>query len=162
MENQGLKSLLVGLFLLSFIGIATAEESKLQKECLQKAIKRIEIIRMLPEKKYLQTLDGQQVELREFFVQCSKNWPHCDLYPKFYYWNSEVKIIKSRSSSGYKKHKIRMYCNCLSYFCTNTVKPEKTHGDVAECYDENGAFMGLSVYMGLGQYFSLPYSGNKE
>jgi hypothetical protein len=149
------------LLSLFIIGSVTAEESNQQTDCLQKAIKRIEEIRMLPEKKYIHTLDGQQVELIQFFIQCCKNWPYCDLYTKFYYWKSEIKFISSESSLGPKKHKIRMYCNCLSTFCPNTVNPEKTHGDVAEYYDENGVFMGLSVYMGMGKYFSLPYSGYK-
>jgi len=162
MKTHRLKPLLMVLLSLSIIGTVTAEENNQKEDCLQKVIKRIEEIRMLPEVKYLHTLDRQQVELKEFFVRCCKNWPHCDLYPKFYYWKSKVEIINSRSSSGCKKHKIRMYCNCLSSFCPNTVKPEKTYGDVAEYYDENGKFMGLSVYMGMGKYCSLPYSGYKE
>ena len=153
--------ILILLFVLSFVDTVTAEDSIRQKDCLQKAMKRIEEIRSLPEKNYLCTLDNQQVELKEFFFRCCKNWYFCNLYSKFYYWKSEIKTINSKCSVGYKKHKIRMYCNCLSTYCPNTIKPEKTHGDVAEYYDENGVFMGLSVYMGMGKYYSLPYSGYK-
>ena len=153
--------ILILLFVLSFVDTVTAEDSIRQKDCLQKAMKRIEEIRSLPEKKYLCTLDNQQVELKEFFFRCCNNWYFCNLYSKFYYWKSEIKTINSKCSVGYKKHKIRMYWNCLSTYCPNTIKPEKTHGDVAEYYDENGVFMGLSVYMGMGKYCSLPYSGYK-
>ena len=153
--------ILLLLLVLSFVGTATAEDSIGQKDCLQKAIKRVEEIRLLPEKQFLRTLDNQQVELKEFFLRCCKNWPHCNLYSKFYYWKSEIKTINSKCSGGSKNHKIRMYINCLSTYCPNTIKPEKTHGDVAEYYDENGVFMGLSVYMGMGKYYSLPYSGYK-
>ena len=62
----------------------------------------------------------------------------------------------------FKRHKVRMYNNCLSTFCPNRVDPQKTHGDVAEYYDEYGTFMGLSVYLGMGKYCSLPFSGYKE
>ena len=150
--------ILILLFVFTFVDTAAADSNE-RIDCLPKAVERIEEIRSLPEKKYLHTLDNQQVELKEFFIHCCKNWPHCDLYSKFYYWKSEIKTINSKCSEGSKKHRIRMYCNCLSTYCPNTVKPEKTHGDVAEYYDENGVFMGLSVYMGMGKYCSLPYSG---
>ena len=162
MKIRRLRPVLLVLLSIYIIGTVIAEENNQQEDCLQKAIKRIEEIRSLPEKINIHTLDGQQIELKEFFAQCCKNWPYCNLNPKFYYWESEIKNIISKSSSGPKNHKIRMYCNCLSSFCPNTVRPDKTHGDVAEFYDEQGIFMGLAVYVGMGKYCSLPYSGYKE
>jgi len=161
MKIKIFKALLVVLFSLSFIGTVNAEESNRRKECLQKAIKRVEEIRLLPEKKYINTLDGQQIILEEFFMCCSKKWPHCVLFHKFYYWESEIKTINSKCATGIKRHKVRMYWNCLSTFCPSRVNPEKTHGDVVEYYDEQGIFMGLSVYVGMGKYCSLPFSGYK-
>jgi hypothetical protein len=58
-----------------------------------------------------------------------------------------------------KKHQIRCYSNCLSVFCPEKYDPQKTHGDIAEFYDEKGKFMGLSVYMGEGKCCPLPYDG---
>ena len=52
--------------------------------------------------------------------------------------------------------------NCLSTFCPESCDPRKTHGDVAEFYDQKGTFMGLAVYMGNGEYCSLPYDGYKK
>jgi hypothetical protein len=158
MRDLKLKTLKIMFLIIIYNGLFIEEVSAELQKCLVKAIKRVEEIRTLPEIKYLQTLDGQHIELEEFFLHCSKNWPHCYLYPKFYYWKSETKDIVSNSSEGLKKHKIRIYCNCLSTFCPDKTNPEKTHGDVAEFYDENGIFMGISVYMGLGKYCSLPYS----
>jgi hypothetical protein len=40
--------------------------------------------------------------------------------------------------------------------------PLKTHGDVAEFYDQNGNFMGLGVYMGDGKYCALLYGGYQK
>lgn len=162
MKIKIIKLLMVAIFLLSLIGTATAEESKRCKECLQKTIKRVEEIRLLPEKEYINTLDGQRIKLEEFFICCSKNWPHCVLFHKFYYWESEIKTITSKSATGIIRHKVRMYWNCLSTFCPEKVNPEKTHGDVVEYYDEQGIFMGLSIYVGMGKYCSLPFSGYKK
>jgi hypothetical protein len=44
-------------------------------------------------------------------------------------------------------------------FCSDKLDPKKIHGDIAEFYDKEGNFMGLSVYMGDGKYCPLPYSG---
>jgi hypothetical protein len=107
--------------------------------------------------KYLQTLDGQQILLAEIFATCLSNWPMCVLYEKFYYWQTEVKEIKSNTPRGEIQHKIRMYHNCLTTCDPEGCDPRKTHGDVAEFYDENGCFMGLAVYMGEGLYCPLPF-----
>jgi hypothetical protein len=138
--------------------LSIAEDHNRDARDVKKAIERIEEIRKLPEKRFIETLDGQQVELNEFFRRCLKNWPHCSLYHKFYYWDSEVIETISDSSKGRIKHKVRIYCNCLSMARDDKTNPDKTHGDVAEFYDENEVFMGIAVYMGMGRYFSLPHS----
>ena len=136
-----------------------AEMNKQPNGCMEKAIERIIEIRSLPEKKYLHTLDGQNVLLDEFHSKCLTLYPKCNLFSKFYYWSSEIREITSRTSTGEKTHKIRCYNNCLSILCPESYDPQKAHGDVAEFYDGNGDFMGLAVYMGDGKYCSLPYNG---
>ena len=159
-------SKLITVLLLSIVlfcnGLSIAEDQNRDGECVKKAIKRIEEIRALPEKRFIETLDGQQVDLNEFFRRCSKNWPHCSLYHKFYYWDYEVIETISESSKGRIKHKVRIYCNCLSIARDDKTKPDKKYGDVAEFYDENEVFMGIAVYMGMGKYCSLPHSGYNE
>jgi hypothetical protein len=125
---------------------------------LDLAVERIIEIRSFPEKRYLNTLDGQEVDLNEFYVDCLYLFPKCYLFEKFYYWQSEIREVVSDSENGPVKHKIRCYCNCLSRFCPETCDTQKTHGDVAEFYDSDGNFMGIAVYMGNGKYCSLPYS----
>ena len=120
-----------------------------------------ERLEKLPEKIYLSTLDGQQVNLQEFFEKCSQNWPYCVLYPKFYYWKTEIKSIESKSETGIVQHKIRMYYNFFSTCNPENVDPGRTHGDVVEYYDTGGFFMGLGVYIGKGLYWPLPYSQYK-
>ena len=122
----------------------------------------IEKIRSLPELEYLHTLDGRNVSLEEFFMQCLKNWPHCALYRKFYYWQNEIIEIESKGTKGRITHKIRCYYNCVSTCYRDRSDPGRTHGDVAEFYDQTGAFMGLAVYTGDGLYCPLPYSGYKK
>ena len=128
------------------------------EECIDKIVGRL---KELPEKTHLETLDGQSVNLQEFFDACARKWPHCALYTKFYYWASEVKKIESKSTAGRVRHKARMYYNPLSTCHPDKVNPGRTHGDVVEIYDGEGAFMGLGVYMGDGMYVTLPYSGYK-
>jgi hypothetical protein len=135
-----------------------AEDLPCTQKCIRKAIQRIDEIRNLPEKQFLETLDGQFVDLDYFFCCCLKNWPHCCLFSKFYYWKNEVIKTVSVSSEGFKQHKIKIYTNCLSTFCKDKLDPGKTHGDVAEFYDEHGVFMGIAVYMGMGKYCSIPHS----
>ena len=138
---------------------AKAQDLSQDSNCLDISIMRI---RSLPELKYLQTLDGQQVPLDEIFATCLSNWPMCVLYEKFYYWQTEVREIISNTPRGEIQHKIRIYNNCLSTCYPKRCDPRKTHGDVAEFYDENGRFMGLAVYMGEGMYCSLPYDEYQE
>jgi hypothetical protein len=128
------------------------------QDCIEQMAQRLE---NLTEKKYLNTLDGQQVELQEFFEKCSQNWPYCVLYPKFYYWKTEIKSIESKSETGIVQHKIRMYYNLLSTCHPEKVDTGRTHGDVVEFYDTGGVFMGLGVYIGKGLYWPLPYSQYK-
>ena len=72
--------------------IASVPESSAES-CLDKIARHV---RKLPQKQVLTTLDGQDVNLEEFFETCAQNWPHCALYSKFYYWKNEVKTIKSK------------------------------------------------------------------
>ena len=129
------------------------------RDCIDMATNRIKEIRSFPELIYLQTLDGQKVLLKTFYDKSYYFFPQCCLYRKFYYWKSEVREILSATQNGVTKHKIRCYHNCLSEFCPDTCDPRKTHGDVAEFYDQNGVFMGLAAYMGDGKYCSLPHDG---
>jgi len=128
------------------------------QDCIEQMAERLE---KLPEKIYLSTLDDQQVNLQEFFEKCSQNRPYCVLYPKFYYWKTEIKSIESKSETGIVQHKIRMYYNFLSTCHPEKVDPSRTHGDVVEFYDTGGVFMGLGVYIGKGLYWPLPYSQYK-
>lgn len=159
MNHSTLITVLLSSIMLFCNGLSMAENFDSDDGCVNKAIERIEKIRALPEKQFIETLDGQQVDLKEFFRQCWNNWPHCCLFHKFYYWDSEVIETISESSKGRIKHKVRIYCNCLSMARNDRTNPDKTHGDVAEFYDENEVFMGIAVYMGMGKYCSLPYSG---
>lgn len=156
------KSLIVFLittFLLLSPHILLSEDNKQPYGCLDQAVERIKEIRSLPDIKYLYTLDGRNVLLKEFYNKCLQLFPKCCLFGKFYYWESEIRDVVSNTKNGSIKHKIRCYNNCLSTFCPESCDPRKTHGDVAEFYDQNGKFMGLSVYMGNGKYCSLPYDG---
>ena len=137
-------------------------DNKQPGDCLDKAVKRMKEIIALPDKKYLQTLDGQDVLLNEFNDKCLYLWPQCSLFKKFYYWQSNIKEEVANTKNGVKRHKIRCYFDCLSAFCPESCDPLKTHGDIAEFYDGNGNFMGLAVYMGDGQYCPLPYDGYKK
>jgi hypothetical protein len=129
------------------------------KGCVEAAIEKIE---SLPQKKYLLTLDGQNILLEEFFEKCLNHQPYCNLYEKYYYWKSEVKEIFSNSLIGLLAHKVRLYHSPMSECYPEDSDPGKTHGDVAEFYDERGSFMGLAVYTGNGKYFVINYSGYKR
>ena len=160
--HNKLKLLLVG-FIISFSPyVLLADDNKQTKDCMDKAIEKIIEIRALPEKEYLKTLDGQNVSVQELNDKCFKLFPNCCLFEKFYYLPSEIREIASKTKRGVKKHKIRSYSNCLSVFCQEKHDLQKTHGDIAEFYDEKGHFMGLSVYMGEGKYCPLPYDGYQE
>ena len=158
-----LYGIVVFLFVMGFLAnISFAEMNKKPNDCMQKAIERIIAIRSLPEKEYLHTLDGQIVVLNEFYIKCSKLFPQCNLFEKFYHLPSDIREITSKSKKGMITHKIRCYSNCLSAFCPENKDPKKIHGDVAEFYDGNGEFIGLSVYMGDGKYCPLRYDGYQK
>jgi hypothetical protein len=157
--NHILRLLLVGIIISFSFNVSLADNNKQTEDCMEKAIEKIIEIRSLPEKKYLNTLDNQNVSLHEFNDKCLKLFPNCSLFEKFYYLPNEIREIASKTKRGVKKHKIRCYSNCLSVFCSEKYDPQKTHGDIAEFYDEKGKFMGLSVYMGEGKYCPLPYDG---
>jgi hypothetical protein len=116
-----------------------------------------EEIKSKPVKTHLETLDGQNVNLSDFFRRCLSHSPPCSLPDKFYYWKHEVKLITSKSHNGPVAHKIRIYYNYLSTCRPDLSDPQKTHGDIAEFYDKYGEFMGLAIYVGDGLYWPLPY-----
>lgn len=130
--------------------------------CLDKALERTMYIQSLPELKYLNTLDGKNVALNEFHTKCSKLFPKCCLFRKFYYWQNEIREIVSVTTNGPIRHTVRCYYNCLTTYCLKNSDPLKTDGDVAEFYDNTGNFIGLSVYMGDGKYCKLAYSGYQK
>ena len=158
----GLRFFFIIIILFLSPNILLSADNKQNNDCLDKAVKRILEIRSLPGKKYLYTLDGQNVLLNEFYFKCLCLFPKCNLFEKFYYWQSEIREEVSDTVNGMIKHKIRCYHNCLSTFCPESCDPRKTHGDVAEFYDQKGNFMGLAVYMGKGKYCALPYSKYKK
>ncbi len=139
-----------------------AEDNKQLSECMSRADRRIIEIRSLPDVQYLRTLDDQNVFLNEFYSKSLIFFPRCLLYKKFYYWQSEIREVVSNTKNGDVKHTIRCYNNCRSTCCPEMSDPLKTHGDVAEFYDQNGNFMGLGVYMGDGKYCALLYGGYQK
>lgn len=150
--------LLAGLMMSPPTEVPAAEGPKPDGACLARAVEQAHSFRSLPGKQYLRTLDGQDVELEAFFSKCRDMHPWCCLYEKFYYWANEVKTVVSLTPRGAVAHKIKIYHNSLSTYCPKMNDPDKTHGDVAEFYDERGVFMGLAVYMGDGEYCPLPDS----
>ncbi len=139
-----------------------AENNNQPHECIFRADRRIIEIRSFPDAQYLHTLDGQKVLINEFYIKSLMFFPQCQLYKKFYYWRSEIREVVSNTNNGNIRHTIRCYNNCRSTFCPQMSDPLKTHGDVAEFYDRNGKFLGLSVYMGEGKYCALPYHGYRK
>ena len=154
---NSLRVFFIAVFLFLSPHILFSEDNKKPCDFLDQAFKRIEEIESFPEMKYLYTLDGQSILLNEFYDKCLLLSPTCSLYRKFYYWESEIREVVSNTIYGVIKHKIRCYYNCISSFCPESYDPRKTHGDVAEFYDQTGNFMGLAVHMGDGKYCSLPY-----
>lgn len=159
---KGLKVFFITIFLFLLPHALLAEDNKLPNECIEKAVRRINDIRSFADIQYLHTLDGQSVLLKKFYTKCLNLFPQCVLFDKFYYWQSEIREIVSNTENGAIKHKIRTYHNCLSTFCPDASDSPKIHGDVAEFYDGNGNFMGLSVYVGDGKYCALPYDGYRK
>ena len=149
----------LSLCLIFYNVLGWTQSENQNSNCLDKSVERI---RSLPDLNYLETLDGQLVSLEEIFSACDSNWPMCCLYRKFYHWQTEVREIISHTPRGKIHHKIRMYHNCLTTCYPERCNPRKTHGDVAEFYDENGRFMGIAVYMGDGMYCSLPVGKSKN
>jgi len=162
MFSSSLSVSIISIFIVLSATLLLSEDIKQPIDCLDQAIKKIIEIKSFPEIKYLRTLDGQNVLLDEFYAKALYLFPQCSLFEKFYYWQSEIIEVESNSENGMIKHKIKCYYNCLSTFCPKSCNPRKTHGDVAEFYDQKGNFMGIAVYMGDGKYCSLPFSGYKK
>ena len=159
---NSLSFFIILIFLFISPHLLLSEDNKQPGDCLDQAIKRIIEIQFLPEMKFIETLDGQSVFLNEFYYKCLYLWPHCSLFKKFYYRQSEIREVVSNTESGPIKHKIRCYNDCFSSFCPDSYDLRKTHGDVAEFYNQRGNFMGIAVYMGDGKYCSLTFSGYKK
>jgi len=124
-------------------------------DCIDEIVNAIEAV---PEEKVIRTLDGQLVDLEEFFNLCDQNNPRCSLYRKFYLWQSKIVTAESLSQAGIIRHRIRAYFSPSSICHPERVHPGRIHGDIAEFYDANGEFMGIAVYMGEGTYYPLPFS----
>ncbi len=153
----GLQLFLV-LLPLAFCGLAGCASVSSSAEsppgdCLRRAQARIEA---MPARDCLPTLDGQCVPLQPFFDACAALWPNCVLYAKFYHWESEVVEITSPTPHGPVGHRVRIYHSILHACDPDYQDVQRTHGDVAEFYDQTGRFMGLAVYMGQGVYCPLP------
>lgn len=160
--RNSLSVLIISIVLSIFPKFLLSEDNKQQIDCLDQAVNKIIEIRSLHEMQYLHTLDGQNVLLNEFYSKCLSLFPYCILFAKFYYWQNEIREVISDTENGMIKHKIRLYYNSLTTYCPNSGDPQKTHGDVAEFYDQRGKFMGIAVYMGDGKYCSLPFGGYKK
>ena len=150
---------LLAVLVLAGCAGATPPPESTPEDCLRGAQVRIE---GMPVRDCLPTLDGQCIPLRPFFDACSALWPDCVLYAKFYYWETEVAEIVSPTPRGPVSHRVRMYHNILHACDPEYRDAQRTHGDVAEFYDEVGRFMGLAVYMGQGVYCPLPVVNREE
>lgn len=147
---------LIGLSLSFWSCGALPVPSRAPVDCLEIEGQRLDTA---PARDHLQTLDGQSVPLAEFVLLCRRLFPNCVLYSKFYHWKNEVRQMVAQTPGGSARHRVRSYYNLMSTCYPDRIDPGRTHGDVAEFYDEKGAFMGLAVYMGKGLYCPLPYSG---
>ena len=122
-----LRVFFITVFLFLPSHILFSEDNKQPGDCLDKAVKRMKEIITLPDKKYLQTLDGQNALLKEFHDKCLYLWPQCSLFKKFYYWQSEIREKVVDTKNGVIRHKIRCYNDCISAFCPESCDPKKTH-----------------------------------
>lgn len=158
-----MKPVIIVIFVLIFplFGCTTlvSQQAPLLDDCLDQVSLRLSA---KPVQPYLKTLDGQEVLLSEFFQKCLVHAPVCSLPEKFYHWKNVIKIIESKTERGVVSHKIRIYHNHMTTCAPDNVDPQKTHGDIAEFYNEKGVFMGLAVYAGNGLYSALPYAKYKE
>ncbi len=155
-----LAGLLLQLVAVASLGCVRPDASgdKAPGDCLSSAQARLE---QAPVWECLPTLDGQCVPLASILEACAALWPDCVIYPKFYHWESEIRDIVSHAPRGPVSHRVRIYHNILHTCRPDYRDPLRTHGDVAEFYDEAGRFMGLAVYMGQGLYCPLLAPGRK-
>jgi hypothetical protein len=151
----------VTLLIFSYRQVVAAPLENVEN-CVNAAAERTKVIKALPTKTHIQTLDGKIVSLRQFFAHCHAMFPWCGMFEKFYYWEHEIREVISDTLNGRVKHRIRCYFNCLSTICPQMCDPLKTHGDIAEFYDTEGNFMGMAVYVGNGNYCPLPYSDYQQ
>lgn len=71
---------LITTFLLLSPHILLSEDNKQPYGCLDQFVERIKEIRSLPDIKYLYTLDGRNVLLKEFYNKCLQLFPKCCLF----------------------------------------------------------------------------------
>jgi hypothetical protein len=132
-----------------------------QDECSNCILEKGKELRELPVQRYLDTLDGQKVDLTLFDP---------NLLPlKFYYWENEVvyqEFAGPPPSEKPVKLKVKRYwspaCSCDCGLESSAISDsEATGGDVSELYDIDGQFMGFLIYVSNGQYITLPYEDYK-
>jgi hypothetical protein len=153
------KAIIISVLIQNFVLLGCASHQSKTSLSLDECIQLLKIrVESLPTQSYLETLEGEKVLLSEFFDLCLMYAPLCSLPDKFYHWVKEVRLVTSKTPRGPVTHLIRVYHNYLSACQPDFVDSQKTHGDIAEFYDEMGKFMGLAVYAGKGVYFPLPYS----
>ena len=120
-----LRVFIISIFLFLTPQILLSEGNKQHYNCLDQAFNRIEEIQSLPLKKYLYTLDGQNVLLKEFYYKCLSLFPQCCIFTKFYYWQSEIREVVSNTKDGMKKHKIRVTLIVFLLSVQNGAIPQK-------------------------------------
>lgn len=143
---------------IAFTGSAVPGDLAPEDEaCIDRLVQQVEAAESIDA---ISALDGQRIDLNEFFEACDRYGPPvCVLFEKFYHWPCEILTTASISRRGCVAHTIRAYYNPSSVCLPESVHPLRDYGDVAEFYDSNGEFMGIVVYMGEGLYFPLSFSG---
>lgn len=113
------------------------------ERCLDKELKRL---KNLAPRTVLVALDGRVINLERY----------PSLPEKFYYWENETKIVKTRAGP----HRARIYWNtaakCNTRFSSKG-NPRALYGDVAEIYDTRGKFRGFAVYSGEKDLYFFHY-----
>ncbi|OGF24784.1 hypothetical protein A2331_04100 [Candidatus Falkowbacteria bacterium RIFOXYB2_FULL_34_18] len=184
-------ALLALLLTFMFSSITIAEEN-IEKNTIQNAVhgpqippekvqafreKFMELMDELKEKPgqdYVETLDGQKVDLRPFGIYSQYDWQIC-IPEKFYHWKSDVIETTSKCESGQLVlHKVKRYWAprtiASDYAEIHGYGSQKDlhsgFGDFAEVYESGtNKFMGFLLYVGNGEYFIMPdfkYQAERE
>lgn len=113
------------------------------ERCFDKELNRLKNI---APRTVLVALDGQVINLERY----------PSLPEKFYHWENETKIVKTRIGP----HRARIYWNtsakCDAPFSSKR-NPRTLYGDVAEIYDTRGKFRGFAVYSGEEDLYFFYY-----